>query len=230
MKDHSESKAVRLQAMTILMAALITTSGAITAAFIQSGWIRKPAIAPILATEEPLAQPEVALTSFTANTSRPLDIVPEPIVVAPAVNRAGAVNTSGAANTPAAIKFTGELQTATETQPVADVNRNLQWRQPAGVSSNVSRPAALPAPSIASAAPQAETVMKVPTDPALLQTTAINTTSPPVAASATPPTKVIASPWGALASAAPTQKPADPPKTSSKIWGWDSVTRIFSGR
>src|SRR5262249_57944575 len=42
MSEHSHSGAVRFQSMALVMAALITTGGAVTSAFIQAGWVGRP--------------------------------------------------------------------------------------------------------------------------------------------------------------------------------------------
>jgi len=42
MSEHSQSGAVRFQSVALVMAALITTGGAVTSAFIQAGWIGRP--------------------------------------------------------------------------------------------------------------------------------------------------------------------------------------------
>jgi hypothetical protein len=45
MSDQGYSNSVRLQALALIAAAFVTTTGAVTSAFIQSGWITKPAVA-----------------------------------------------------------------------------------------------------------------------------------------------------------------------------------------
>ena len=58
--DHSQHRAIRLQSSALVLAALITTAGAVSSAFIQSGWFGKPAASAVVAsahqvTPKPLA-------------------------------------------------------------------------------------------------------------------------------------------------------------------------------
>ncbi len=62
MTDHSQNRAIRLQSSALVLAALITTAGAITSAVIQSGWLSKPDAATAIAT--PRSAPAKPLASF----------------------------------------------------------------------------------------------------------------------------------------------------------------------
>jgi len=58
MSEHSQSGAVRFQSMALVMAALITTGGAVTSAFIQAGWVGKPSAETAGATPGARAKPQ----------------------------------------------------------------------------------------------------------------------------------------------------------------------------
>jgi hypothetical protein len=71
--DHSQHRAIRLQSTALVLAALITTAGAVTSAFIQSGWLGKTNRSTAIASAHP-ATP-TALASFVG-TIEPLAEMP----------------------------------------------------------------------------------------------------------------------------------------------------------
>jgi hypothetical protein len=71
--DHSQHRAIRLQSTALVLAALITTTGAVSSAFIQSGWFGKTNPSTTIASALP-ATPQ-ALASFVG-TIEPLNEMP----------------------------------------------------------------------------------------------------------------------------------------------------------
>jgi hypothetical protein len=67
MSEHSQSGAVRFQSVALVMAALITTGGAVTSAFIQAGWVGKPSAETASAGRPVAAKPQ----AFFAGTIEP---------------------------------------------------------------------------------------------------------------------------------------------------------------
>jgi hypothetical protein len=76
MSEHNQSGAVRLQSMALVMAALITTGGAVTSAFIQAGWIGRPAAETATASRPAVAKPQ-AFFAGTIEPPRPNSLVAE---------------------------------------------------------------------------------------------------------------------------------------------------------
>jgi hypothetical protein len=82
MSDSGHSGAVRLQAAALIAAALVTTAGAVTSAFIQTGWIKPTSIAvAVTQTEskplatftgmiEPVDSSSISSESFATNTAQ----------------------------------------------------------------------------------------------------------------------------------------------------------------
>src|SRR5262245_16905584 len=66
MSEHNPG--VRLQSTALVVAALITTGGAVTSAFIQTGWVGKPTSAPAAVSQSPTAKP---LAFFTGAIESP---------------------------------------------------------------------------------------------------------------------------------------------------------------
>jgi hypothetical protein len=67
MSEHSQSGAVRFQSMALVMAALITTGGAVTIAINQAGWIGRPSAETASAIPPIAAKPQ----AFFAGTIEP---------------------------------------------------------------------------------------------------------------------------------------------------------------
>jgi hypothetical protein len=86
MSEHSHSGAVRFQSMALVMAALITTAGAVTSAFIQAGWIGRTS-AVSASVSPPVASRPQAFFAGTIETPRSSSFVAEePLVeIKPAV-------------------------------------------------------------------------------------------------------------------------------------------------
>src|SRR5215471_14249594 len=70
MSEHNHSGAVRFQSVALVMAALITTGGAVTSAFIQAGWIGKP-IPETASASRPVAAKPQAFFAGTIEAPRP---------------------------------------------------------------------------------------------------------------------------------------------------------------
>jgi hypothetical protein len=67
MSEHSHSGAVRFQSMALVMAALITTAGAVTSAFIQAGWVGRSRAESASLSSPVAAKPQ----AFFAGTIEP---------------------------------------------------------------------------------------------------------------------------------------------------------------
>jgi hypothetical protein len=57
MTEQNHTRAVHLQSSAVVLAALITTCGAVTAALIQTGWIRRPPPEPVASLSKQPASP-----------------------------------------------------------------------------------------------------------------------------------------------------------------------------
>jgi hypothetical protein len=69
MSEHSHSGAVRFQSIALVMAALITTAGAVTSAVIQAGWLAKPS-AETASASPPIAGKPQAFFAGTIEAPR----------------------------------------------------------------------------------------------------------------------------------------------------------------
>jgi hypothetical protein len=95
MSEHNQSGAVRFQSMALVMAAMITTGGAVTSAFIQAGWVGKPSAdgkpgAETAIATRPIASKPQAFFAGTIEAPRPNSLAAEaPMVdIKPAVEPA----------------------------------------------------------------------------------------------------------------------------------------------
>ena len=243
MNDQHHSSGVSAQSTAIVMAALITMVGAVTAALIQTGWFGKPetvSIAP--ATDTP------RVAGFAPDTS---EFFPTPIdksaILAPYPS-AKLIGTITAAPVSQAT-FTGKIEPA----PAASVPP--QTFANAHLSPNTQlRPIAAPTASLTSVEsvphrlPQQNSVYYPPT--AEIQTSyhqPAPTVQPPIAqvpiaqtpsaqiswaqttdTSPNPDVKTLNSPWTYLAQESGDNSSAAKPV--KKSLDWSSITRLFQGR
>ncbi len=72
MSDHLQARAVRVQSSAIVVAAVITTCGAVTSALIQSGWSTKLSTPSTFVAEKPLPEAPPAFVAEALDVPREL--------------------------------------------------------------------------------------------------------------------------------------------------------------
>jgi hypothetical protein len=222
MNDHNQSRAVHLQSSAIVMAAVITTIGAITAAIIQSGWLGKSPAASLspAVMEETVVQPSTFHQPAARQSLGPSTVAESALArptFSPQVVRQTAlmpVSTQlPATKSPAS--FVGTIEPVSDSTQPAMPPANLRPQSPHADNFLTGASALTPTAVLTSYAssPQATT-------------SAANT---PAALSVGPTSRTMASPWYYFGAPNPPDKQSDSAKTASKSWNWNAFTRVFQG-
>jgi len=80
MSEQSHSGAVRFQSVALVMAALITTGGAVTSAFIQTGWLARPSAETAAAVPLASSKPKAFFTGTIEPPRSSSLVAEEPLV------------------------------------------------------------------------------------------------------------------------------------------------------